>query len=111
MPATTSPCRRPSRNLEEWQAAVEALLLVVELNGPTMMERVGIHEGLEPRTVSRDAELPERPPLAKRVHHPHCLLVGETWGSWRAHAGKLWKASGGVRGLVPLSPLVTASHR
>ena len=28
--------------LEEWQAAVEALLLVVELNGPTMMARIGL---------------------------------------------------------------------
>ena len=28
--------------LEEWQAAVEALLLVVELNGPTMMARIGM---------------------------------------------------------------------
>jgi len=25
--------------LDEWQAAVEALLVVVELNGPTMMAR------------------------------------------------------------------------
>jgi hypothetical protein len=29
--------------LEEWQAAVEVLLLVVELSGPTMMARIGIH--------------------------------------------------------------------
>ena len=28
--------------LDEWQAAVEALLLVVELNGPTMMARIGM---------------------------------------------------------------------
>jgi hypothetical protein len=27
---------------EEWQAAVEALLLVVELNGPTMLARIGV---------------------------------------------------------------------
>jgi hypothetical protein len=30
------------QDLEEWQAAVEALLLVVELNGPTMMARIGL---------------------------------------------------------------------
>ncbi len=30
---------------EEWQAAVEALLLVVELNGPIMMARIGHHDG------------------------------------------------------------------
>jgi hypothetical protein len=29
------------QDLEEWQAAVEAQLLVVELNGPTMMARIG----------------------------------------------------------------------
>ena len=27
---------------QEWQAAVEALFLVVELNGPTMMARIGL---------------------------------------------------------------------
>jgi len=32
--------------LEEWQSAVEALLLVVELNGPTMMARIGILRAL-----------------------------------------------------------------
>jgi hypothetical protein len=34
------------QHLEEWQAAVEALLLVVELNGPTMMARIGIMRAL-----------------------------------------------------------------
>jgi hypothetical protein len=29
--------------LDEWRAAVEALLLVVELNGQTMMSRIGEH--------------------------------------------------------------------
>jgi hypothetical protein len=28
--------------LEEWQAAVEAMLLVVELDGPTMTARIGV---------------------------------------------------------------------
>jgi hypothetical protein len=32
--------------LAEWQAAVEALLLVVELNGPTMMARIGVMRAL-----------------------------------------------------------------
>ena len=32
--------------LEEWQAAVEALLLVVKLNGPTMMARIGVMRAL-----------------------------------------------------------------
>ena len=30
---------KAEQDLEEWQAAVEAMLLVVELNGPTMMAR------------------------------------------------------------------------
>jgi|SRR5258708_6044272 len=34
------------QHLEEWQAAVEALLLVVELNGPTMMARIGVLRAL-----------------------------------------------------------------
>jgi hypothetical protein len=33
---------KAERDLEEWQAAVEALLLVVELNGPAMMARIGM---------------------------------------------------------------------
>ena len=37
---------KAEQNLEEWQAAVEALLLVVELNGPTMMARIGIMRAL-----------------------------------------------------------------
>jgi len=39
--------------LEEWQSAVEALLLVVELNGPTMMARIGILRPLN-RHVQRE---------------------------------------------------------
>jgi hypothetical protein len=30
----------------EWQAAIEALMLVVELGGPTMMARVGVMRAL-----------------------------------------------------------------
>jgi hypothetical protein len=44
---------------EEWQATAEALLLVVELGGPTMFARIGRHAGLEPRPrprVQRDRE-------------------------------------------------------
>jgi hypothetical protein len=39
--------------LEEWQAAVEALLLVVELDGPTMMARIGMMRALN-RHVRRE---------------------------------------------------------
>jgi hypothetical protein len=37
---------KAEQDLEEWHAAVEALLLVVELNGPTMMARIGIMRAL-----------------------------------------------------------------
>ena len=37
---------KAEQDLKEWQAAVEALLLVVELNGPTMMARIGIMRAL-----------------------------------------------------------------
>jgi hypothetical protein len=43
---------RAEQDLEEWQAAVEALLLVVELNGPIMVARIGILRALN-RHVER----------------------------------------------------------
>ena len=38
---------KAEQDLEEWQAAVEALLLVVDLNGPTMMARIGVMKALD----------------------------------------------------------------
>ena len=43
---------KAEQDLEEWQAAVEALLFVVELNGPTMMARIGMLRALN-RHVER----------------------------------------------------------
>ena len=37
---------KSEQDLAEWQAAVEALLLVVKLNGPTMMARIGLLRAL-----------------------------------------------------------------
>jgi len=37
---------KAEQDLDEWQAAVEALLLVVELNGPTMIARIGVMRAL-----------------------------------------------------------------
>jgi len=37
---------KAEQDLDEWQAAVEALLLVVELSGPTMMARIGVLRAL-----------------------------------------------------------------
>jgi cob(I)alamin adenosyltransferase len=42
---------KAEQNLEAWQTAVEALLLVVELGGPTMMARIGVM-----RTLNRNVE-------------------------------------------------------
>ena len=39
---------KAEQNLDEWQAVVEALLLVVNLNGPTMMARIVV------RTLNRN---------------------------------------------------------
>jgi hypothetical protein len=42
---------KTEQDLEEWQAVVEALLLVVELNGPTMMARIGVLRALNRHVV------------------------------------------------------------
>jgi hypothetical protein len=44
---------KAEQDLEAWQAAVEALLLVVELNGPTMMAGIGLLRALN-RNVQRE---------------------------------------------------------
>jgi len=44
---------KAGQNLDEWQAAVEALLLIVELDGPTMMARIGMLRALN-RHVRRE---------------------------------------------------------
>ena len=40
--------------LPEWQAAVEALILAVELNGPTMMARIGMMKALNRHLPPRE---------------------------------------------------------
>jgi hypothetical protein len=44
---------KAEQDLEEWQAAVEALLLVVELDGPTMMARIGMLRALNRQSTER----------------------------------------------------------
>jgi hypothetical protein len=44
---------KAEQDLEEWQAAVEALLVVVELDGPTMMAHIGLLRALN-RNVQRE---------------------------------------------------------
>jgi len=38
---------KADRQLEEWQTAIECLMLVVTVGGPTMFARIGIDEGLK----------------------------------------------------------------
>ena len=38
--------RMAEQDTPEWQAAMEALLLVAELNGPTMFARIGVMRAL-----------------------------------------------------------------
>jgi hypothetical protein len=43
---------KAEQNLDEWQTAMQALLLVVEQNGPTMFARIGVMSALN-RNVKR----------------------------------------------------------
>ncbi len=48
---------RAEHDAPEWQAAMEALMLVVELGGPTMFARIGVVRALNrhvPRTFNPD---------------------------------------------------------
>ena len=50
---------KAEQDLDEWQAAVEALLLVVELSGPTTMARIGMlraHNRHVERVLNRRAK-------------------------------------------------------
>jgi hypothetical protein len=49
---------------EKWQAAIEALILVVELGGPTMMARIGVMRALN-RHVERVFNPAQRDPLGE----------------------------------------------
>src|SRR5450755_2707703 len=50
---------KAEQDLEEWQAAVEALPLVVNLNGPAMMARIGVMRALN-RDVERTFDSPRK---------------------------------------------------
>jgi hypothetical protein len=60
------------QHLEEWQAAVEALLLVVELNGPTTMARIGMM-----RALNRNVERVFNPSRKHKQCGKHKLKRGE----------------------------------
>ena len=49
MPADTSRSFRGPNTAPEWQAAIEALILVADLGGPTMFARIGVMRALNRR--------------------------------------------------------------
>ena len=52
MPEGTSrSCRRLEHEAAEWQAAMEALILVATHGGPTMLARIGVMKALNRRQV------------------------------------------------------------
>ena len=50
---------KAERDAEEWQAAMQALMLVVEQNGPTMFARIGVMRALH-RHEPKAAPAPRR---------------------------------------------------
>jgi cob(I)alamin adenosyltransferase len=56
LPDTSKSCKKAEQQIEEWQDAVEALLLVVNQNGPTMFARIGVMRALN-RHVERVFDL------------------------------------------------------
>jgi hypothetical protein len=52
---------RAEHNAEEWQAAIEALMLVVELRGPTMFARIGVMKALNRDTFGSLTYLARNP--------------------------------------------------
>jgi hypothetical protein len=53
---------KAEHDAEEWQTAMEVLLLVVDLGGPTMFARIGVMRALN---SSRSAAAPMRGPRKK----------------------------------------------
>jgi hypothetical protein len=53
---------KAEHDAEEWQAAMEALMLVVEHNGPTMFARIGVMRALN-RHVERVSD------SSRKEHH------------------------------------------
>ena len=44
--STLPNCRKAEHDADEWQAAMEALLLVAEHDGPSMFARIGVMRAL-----------------------------------------------------------------
>ena len=85
---------RAEQQLAEWQTAVEAMLLVVEHNGPTMMARIGVMRALnrghlrEFDTSRKDTHWGKRK-LTRALHRLHIWqrTIAAYGVAWLARAG------------------------
>jgi hypothetical protein len=75
----------------EWQAAMEALILVATSGGPTMLARIGIM-----RALNRHVE---------RVFNPHARTRIGGVASWRATANGSFRGSCDSRAGLRIMPL------
>jgi cob(I)alamin adenosyltransferase len=66
---TTLP--KAEHDAEEWQAAMEALLLVAESGGPTMFARIGVMRALN-RHAEREFNPSRKDTRLKRELKPSC---------------------------------------
>jgi hypothetical protein len=57
---------KTEQKLEEWQTAMQALLLVVEQNGPTMFARIWRYERASPQRRARVQSRSQRHALRQR---------------------------------------------
>jgi hypothetical protein len=57
---------KAEHNAPEWQAAMEALLLVAERNGPTMLARIGIMRAIN-RLETKPTQAPRKRARAYRI--------------------------------------------
>jgi len=94
---------KAEQNLDAWQTAVEPLLLVVELGGPTMMARIGMMRALnrnvervfnpsrrqavaKAKIEERRMKIPRGKYIAKNAdphkHEPEHFIKCETCGGW-----------------------------
>ena len=93
---------RPEHDAPEWQAAIEALMLVVDLGGPTIFARVGVVRALsrhqkpfvKPRKkrvrAYTNRQMMKRPWIVK--HQPRPIRSASTCAAWGAEvdARFLW---------------------
>jgi hypothetical protein len=61
---------KAERDAEEWQAAMQALLLVAERDGPTIFARIGVMRALNRHVDPFPAKTPDQPDRWLRLRIP-----------------------------------------